>query len=365
MAEPLKHQFGPEIVALLTERFATAHPPFDADRFSARLLAAFDDLELKARINLVADELAVSLPDDYPEAVGIVVSVAESGVEGFAAWPLCSFVERHGLRHPQLSLEMMTRLTRHWSCEFAVRPFLDDHLDLTRPFLRRWARHDHEDVRRLASEGTRPRLPWGPKVQALLDEPEIGIELLEVLRHDPSETVRRSVANHLNDIARDDPERVVEIARRWSTESHDVDPRMIRHALRGLVKRGDPGALAVLGFTTDPAVRVDDFSVAPGSIPLGSQIELAATLTSTSDEDQRLVVDFVVHHVAANGTTSPKVFKWTTASLPPAGTITVAKRRRIQTASTRRYHAGVHRVDLQIGGQPAATATFTLLDSSD
>lgn len=365
MAEPLKDQFGPEIVALLAERFCAAHPPFDAAGFTARLVEAFDELELKARINLVADELGGELPDDYPTALAIVVSVAESGVEGFAAWPLCSFVERHGLDHPELSLETMERLTRHWSCEFAVRPYLEDHLDLTRSYLRRWARHEHEDVRRLASEGTRPRLPWGPKVQALVDDPGIGIELLEVLRHDPSETVRRSVANHLNDVARTAPGRVVEITRRWSAESPAADPRMIRHALRGLVKRGDPGALGVLGYTTDPSVSVDAFTVTPATIRLGSAIELEATLTSTASEEQRLVVDFVVHHVGADGTTSPKVFKWTTVSMPPGDTVTITKRRRLQTASTRRYHAGVHRVDLQVGGTTAATTSFDLLDGSD
>lgn len=363
MAAPLKDQFDAGVVATLAERFAAASTDFDAGSFTSTVDASLVELELKDRINLVSDALAASLPEDYPTALATVVQVAESGVEGFAAWPLCSFVERHGLAEPELSLEMMERLTRRWSCEFAIRPFLDTELDLTRTFLRRWVHHDDEAVRRLASEGTRPRLPWGPRVQALLDDPEIGIELLTELRHDPSETVRRSVANHLNDIARDHPDRVVEITARWASDPL-VDPRMIRHALRSLVKAGDAGALAALGFTTDPEISVGSFVASPGELSLGDELTLDTTITSTAESGQRLVVDFVIHHVAANGSTSPKVFKWTTVELGPGEVVELVKRRRIATASTRRYHAGEHRVDLQVAGEVVASARFQLLDGS-
>jgi len=183
--------------------------------------------------------------------------------------------------------------------------------------LREWVRSDDEHVRRLPSEGTRPHLPWGPNVDALLNDPVLGISLLEKLRRDPSETVRRSVANHLNDIARRHPDRVVEICRRWSNEG-DTEPSMIRHALRSLVKKGDPGALALLGFTTDAAIEVEAFAITPSTIGLGESIHLAATLRSTSSEQQRLVVDFIVHHIGASGAATPKIFKWTTVELASA-----------------------------------------------
>ncbi len=367
MAEPLKNHFDRDVVELLAARVGAVHPGFDAAGFTSGLLAAFPALELKDRINLVADALATHLPDHYPTALGLVLEVAASDedppVEGFAAWPLCSFVERHGVDHPDASLTAMETLTRRFSCEFAIRPFLDNELDLTRTYLRRWVDHEDEAVRRLPSEGTRPRLPWGPKVEALLDDPEIGIELLEALRHDPSETVRRSVANHLNDIARDHPNRVVEITRAWAADP-DVEPTMIRHALRSLVKKGHPGALDVLGFTNDPRVEMEGFAVTPAELTLGHDINLTATVTSTGPGEQKLVVDFVIHHVTARGSTSTKVFKWTTLTLGPGETVQLAKRRRIATASTRRYHAGVHRVDLQIGGQILASTEFRLLESS-
>ena len=154
---------------------------------------------LRAVAALLKDQFA---DDDYVAALTSVVEVAESGVEGFAAWPLCSFVERHGSADPEASLNAMRALTRQFSCEFAIRPFLELHLSSTLAHLQAWASSNDEHVRRLVSEGTRPILPWGPKVQSLLEDPRIGIGLLAHLRTDASETVRRSVANHLNDVAK-------------------------------------------------------------------------------------------------------------------------------------------------------------------
>ncbi|MGI9599036.1 MAG: DNA alkylation repair protein, partial [Acidimicrobiales bacterium] len=176
--------------------------------------------------------------------------------------------------------------------------------------------------------------------------------------------VRRSVANHLNDLAKSQPDLVVETLTRWCGESEPVDDRMVRHALRSLVKQGHGGALALLGFTTEPELGPVDFSCHPSEIDLGSQIELTAELTSTARSDQLLVIDFVIHHVLAGGKTSPKVFKWTTQNLAPGQTLALSKKRTIQTASTRKYHAGQHRIDLQVAGRPVASTVFRLSQSS-
>jgi len=365
MAEPLKNHFDRPLIELLAECFLAEEPSFDSVAFTETVLAGLPDRELKDRINLVADEARSSLPSDYATALDIVVRVAETdGVDGFAAWPLCSFVERHGVDDPARSLAAMERLTRRFSCEFAIRPFLEEHLDVALDSLRSWAESDDEHVRRLASEGTRPYLPWGPKVQALLDDPGIGIALLHTLRHDPSETVRRSVANHLNDIARNHPDRVAEICADWSADP-SIEPAMIRHALRSLVKKGHAGALAVLGFTTAAEVVIDSFQIEPAQIALGRSITLTTSITSSARADQRLVVDFVVHHIGATGAATPKVFKWTTIELAPGESTQLSKSRKIATASTRRYHAGTHRVELQVAGTVEVESSFELLDSSD
>lgn len=361
----LKDRIDPDLVGRLADAIHQHHNDFDREAFVRAITPELDDLELKDRISLIADTMAEHLPSHYPTALAIVVRTAEAGIDEWAAWPLCTFVERHGTTAAEASLAAMPALTRRWSCEFAIRPFLDDHLDLTVEHMRRWVTDEDEAVRRLPSEGSRPFLPWGPKVPALIDNPEIGVELVTALRHDPSETVRRSVANHLNDLSKFQPDLVVDLLGHWTAETDPVDDKMVRHALRTLVKNGHPGALALLGFTTEPRVSVGHFCCAPARVGLGTHIELAAAITSTSDGEQRLVIDFVIHHVNAAGSTSPKVFKWTTLTLAPGDTVELKKRRLIRNASTRTYHPGVHRIDLQVGGRCLAGAEFELLDQSD
>jgi len=302
------------------------------------------------------------LPDDYRAALAVIVAVArrEPPIAGFAAWPLCTFVEIFGLSDPDASLAAMEHLTRRASCEFAIRPFLRDHWDAAYATMERFTEHADEAVRRLPSEGTRPQLPWGTRVARLTADPLPGLAILERLRHDPSPTVRRSVANHLNDIAKERPELVIETVRRWGDESA-TDPRMISHAMRTLVKQGSPEALAVLGFTTETAIAVARFVVEPSQVTLGDQIELWATMKSESAESQRLVVDFAVHHVTKSGALSAKVFKWATVALEPGETRTLTKRRVIRQASTRTYYPGIHRVELLVAGTAMAEDTFEVV----
>lgn len=341
---------------------------FDAAAFVAAVRPRIGKLELKDRINLMADALAVGLQAeaDFPTALASVVTLAEtephdawaSGM--FAAWPLCSFVERHGVDHPTESLSAMPILTKRWTCEFAIRPFLDHHLEQTWRHLTDWRTDTDEAVRRLVSEGTRPLLPWAIRVEALTDHPERGIELIAPLRADPSETVRRSVANHLNDVAKGSPELVTDTLTDWSTSGDPPDNRLIRHGLRTLIKRGDPAAMTLLGFDTDPDVAIEAFTCTPDAITLGDTIELSATIRSTATRDQHLVIDYVIHHPTANGATSSKVFKWTNLRLEAGATIRLDKRRGIKPISTRTYQPGRHGIELQVAGNMLAETGFDL-----
>ena len=360
MPAALKDSVDATVVDELARRFAVVADGFDARGFTKRATAQLDGLELKARIELIARELWRALGDHDPAAsLASVVDVAraEPPIDGWAAWPLAAVVELFGPSRPAEALDAMEHVTKRMSCEFAVRPFLRDHYDATYARLLEFTEHDDERVRRLPSEGTRPRLPWGMSVRRLLDDPLPGIALLHRLRHDPSETVRRSVANHLNDVAKSHPQLVVDTVAGWMEEPA-TDRRMVAHALRTLVKRGDSSALGVLGFTTEPLVVVERFEVSPALVEMGAHIALTAVLRSTATSSQRLVVDFVVHHVNASGATSPKVFKWTTVDIGPGERCALTKRRLIQQASTRTYRAGTHHVELQVGGQVMATSAF-------
>ncbi len=360
MAAALKDQVDAAVVDELARRFAAVDGRFDAAGFRERTAPGLEGLELKARVELIARELWRALGDrDAGESLACLVEVAraEPPVEGWVAWPLATVAELFGPLRPPAALAAMEHVTQRMSCEFAVRPFLRDHYDATYVKLIEFTDHHDERVRRLPSEGTRPRLPWGMKVQRLLDDPRPGLALLRRLRHDPSETVRRSVANHLNDVAKEHPELVVETVADWLQEP-ETDRRMVTHALRTLVKRGDPGALSVLGFSTEPQIAVERFDVAPSVVEMGTHITLAADLRSEADAAQHLVVDFVIHHVNASGATSPKVFKWTTVDLGPGERCSLAKRRLIAQASTRTYRPGTHRVGLQVGGRVLAMTAF-------
>lgn len=360
MADALKNMVDREVVEDLAGRIAQVEPDFDGAGFVADLMDVLPDLELKGRIEAIARHIAAALPDDYRTALEIVVEVAkaEPPIAGFAAWPLCTFVEIFGVDDPAASLPAMEPLTRRASCEFAIRPFLESHWEAAYARLTAFTASDDEAVRRLPSEGTRPRLPWGMRVPRLIEDPEPGLALLERLRADPSETVRRSVANHLNDVAKDHPDLVVTTIRSWIAEEPTINRRMVAHALRTLVKVGHKGALEVLGFTTDASIEVLEFAVTPDVVAMGDHLELAARLHSTASGNQNLVVDFVIHHVNAAGTTSPKVFKWKTLTIAPDETVTLLKRRMIQQASTRTYRAGTHRVELQVAGTVVAQTSF-------
>ncbi len=363
MADALKDMVDGAVVAEIAARFSRADPRFDAAGFAADLTAVLPDLELKPRIQAIARRMRAALPDEYRAALEVVVAVAtaEPPIAGFAAWPLCTFVEIFGVDDPAASLPAMEPLTKRASCEFAVRPFLSAHWDAAYAQLVEFTANEDEAVRRLPSEGTRPRLPWGVRVPRLIADPEPGLALVARLRADPSETVRRSVANHLNDVAKDHPDLVVAIVREWAAEDPPADPAMLAHALRTLVKQGNRGALGALGYTTAAAVDVLEFSVTPAAVSMGDHIELAAHLHATAATSQRLVIDFVIHHVTAAGGTSPKVFKWKTIAMAPGETVLLRKRRMIQHASTRTYRAGTHRVELQIAGAIVADAAFDVV----
>lgn len=359
MAELLKDNVDGALVARLARRFELVVDGFDSDSFVRATVPALEGLELKARVEAVARGLWDVLGPDYAAALSTVVAVAraEPSVEGWEAWPLASFVELYGLEHPEVSLPAMEHITKRMSCEFAIRPFLRDHFDLAYGYLEEFAVSSDESVRRLPSEGTRPRLPWGMRVQRLIDDPGPGLALVERLRHDPSDTVRRSVANHLNDVAKDHPDLVVATVQQWASEPQ-TDGRMVAHALRTLVKQGHSGALGLLGFTTEAGIEVDRFAVTPNEVEMGQHITLEAVVRSTSNAPQRLVVDFAIHHVLASGEASPKVFKWTALDLAPGEVRQLSKRRLIQQASTRTYRPGIHRVDLLVAGQPVADSAF-------
>lgn len=246
MAEPLKAQYGPEIAARVADLIAPVWPGFERGRFLSRALDGYAALELTGRAKQLADALAEVLPPSPPEALAILTASlgpphASDELEGagfgpFVYLPYVYFVARYALEHAEAALDFQEAVTQRFTAEFSLRAFVDRHPDLTFARLERWTRHPSPHVRRLVSEGTRPLLPWAPRSRRLLDEPERALALLEALKDDPTTVVRRSVANHLNDVAKHHPDTVVAIAARWLEGATPERRALVEHALRGLVK---------------------------------------------------------------------------------------------------------------------------------
>ncbi|MCK5676835.1 MAG: DNA alkylation repair protein, partial [Verrucomicrobia bacterium] len=256
--------------------------------------------------------------------------------------------------------EVLHKLTALFSAEFAIRPFITKHFGLTFQCLEKWCDDPDAHVRRLASEGSRPRLPWGRQLPQFIADPSPVFQLLEKLKDDPSEYVRRSVANNLNDISKDHPDAVIACCRQWKKNAGTERQWIIRHATRTLVKAGHPDVFGLLGFTENPQIDFQSLDVSPKEIPLGGTIEFKAVLRSESKNMQRVVVDYAIHHMKANGQTRPKVFKFQALEIAPGETVALSKRHAIKPIATRKYHPGKHAIEILINGKTFGRAGFTL-----
>jgi 3-methyladenine DNA glycosylase AlkC len=356
----LKDILGRQALAVIADAGVAASPRFDRAAFLDAASQGLNALSIMERVRHIADALRTALPDDYAAAVTIVRAMAPRLTHGFQAVAVTEFVARHGLDDVALSMEALADLTRFGTAEFAIRPFMAQDATRTLAVMLAWSGHEDEHVRRLASEGSRPRLPWAGRVPALKADPTLATPILEALKHDPSVYVRKSVANHLNDIAKDRPDWLVDRLASWPTD----DARtvwIIRHALRTLIKQGDPRALALIGVGHGAAVEMSGLSVTPGTVRLGDTIMIAAEVRSTSAEAQRLVVDYRLHYARAGGKSAAKVFKLRTFDLGPGETVALSIRQTIKDFSTRRHHPGTHEVELIVNGKTMAHAAFDLL----
>ena len=368
MAEPLKNSFGPDIPGLIADMVEAAYRDFARDRFVADCLDGYDELELTPRARRVADGLADHLPADRERALEIIVAslgpedetVELTGMDGFRYLPYVFFVADHGLDHFEAAMQAQYALTKRFTAEFSIRAYLDRYPDETLARLRQWAADENVHVRRLVSEGSRPRLPWAPRLRRFQDDPQPVIELLELLKDDPEEYVRRSVANNLNDIAKDHPDLVVEIAERWSQGASPDRLRLIRHGLRTLIKQGDLGALAVLGYGPESPIHIVDVRVEPPIAAIGGKVRISVDLENPEPDSSGALVDLVVHFVKANGSARPKVFKGAERTLAGHERSTVSKTVSLRQHSTRTHYPGRHVVAVQLNGTVYPGGEFEL-----
>lgn len=366
--QPLKNGIDRPAIKRLAANLERAWPAFDSKKFVSSSMRGLSALELKQRVAHVADSLALCLPEDYPTAVGVIVKSSEQWDRGdrsdslhsFAAWPLFHFVEFYGTDHFVESMAALRSITHLFSAEFAVRPYITRYPKRAFAELARWTKDKSEHVRRLVSECTRPRLPWATRIPPLDGDPAPMLALLERLKDDPALYVRRSVANHLNDLAREHPETVLDVCDRWMEGASDERRWIIERATRTLVKSGHARVWKLLGFTDRPRVRESTLTLTPSVIRMGEEISFEATITSAARVPQRIAVDYVMHFVRANGQTRPKVFKLRVLDLEPGATVSMSRRHSFRAISTRKYYAGKHALEIVINGKPITRVEFSL-----
>jgi len=358
----LKDAFDAAFVQALSGAAKELEPTFDQERWHQLAMPAhWPDMSLKQRMRHLSQLLGSCLPGDYARQLPVVVALATQ-FRSLAGMLFPDFVEVHGTAEPDLSIPALAELTSSFSAEFAVRPFLQLYPERMLQQHLAWADYPNEHVRRLASEGLRPRLPWGQDVGWLKKDPTVTLPVLEKLKNDPSEYVRRSVANHLNDISKSHPDWLLAVAASWKGQSTATDA-LLKHALRGLLKKGRAEAHQLFGFEA-PNFALHHWGIHPNQLVLGQKATLSLAIEHRGSESSQYRVEYRIHFVKSNGQRSPKVFQIAEKSLAPGEKMELSRSHAFADLTTRKHYPGPHLLELQVNGQVAASCEFVLQEAA-
>ena len=355
----LKEMFDAARFRQIATHVAAIYPDFAPEKFLALALPGLEPLTLMQRMRRMSEALHATLPADYRAAIAILYQLAPRIEHGFVSIVLPDYIGLYGLDDFDVSLGALKYFTTFGSSEFAIREFLRRDLPRALAVMQEWSRDENEHVRRLASEGCRPRLPWSFRLDALIADPSPVVPILDNLKADPSLYVRKSVANHLNDITKDHPNWVMDRLASWPLENPHT-AWIAKRALRTLIKQGHPRALTMIGAGELAQVRVHGMTIQPRMVKLGDSITLSFQLESTTTMPQLLVVDYTVHFVKRSGGSSPKVFKLKELTLDPGQTVTLARKQSIRDFTTRVHYPGRHVVEIMVNGEVVARDYFAL-----
>jgi len=356
--EPLKNLYNKTLIENLGNRISERYSDFNKKAFRQ---AVFDknwqDKELKQRMRHIAVCLHRQLPENYIKAIRILKPVS-SQFSGFEYMFFQDYVECYGLHDFETSIDALAHFTKHASSEFAVRAFILQDEKRMMQQMAQWAKSDNHHIRRLASEGCRPRLPWAISLPAFKKNPKPVLSILKTLMNDDSEYVRRSVANNLNDIAKDHPERIIDWAQRWLGKNRNTD-RLVKHACRTLLKQGNPQVMDLFGFATPSHLKVSRLKVQPEVNP-GETLDFSFLLKTQKEKLGKCRLEFAINFVKANDSLSRKVFKIAESDYAEKEKL-VTKYFSFKKISTRKYYAGTHNLTIIVNGVEQASKTFRLL----
>ncbi len=359
MAEKLKDILFPrDKVKVFADLLKDEYPAFESDNFIHLVCDEnWPDMELKEKMRHTTICLKQFLPGDFKQAVELLVKISPK-VTGFEAIVLPDYIEVYGMEHWDISLPALGEVTKCGSSEFGIRPFLNKDLESAMQYMLEWADSEDFRVRRFASEGCRPRLPWGMGVPALKKDPSIILPILEKLKDDPEEFVRKSVANNLNDISKDHPELVLEICERWKGNSKNTD-WIVKHACRTLLKQGNSKAMLLFGFANPDRMHIKALTFSNPSPKIGDEIEFSFQLKLDTHERQKVRLEYAVHYMKANGKPSKKVFQIKEVELDP-GVFPISRKQSFKNMSTRKLYPGNHLFEIIVNGVTKASESVQL-----
>ncbi len=364
MATLMKDHLGPNALSRIQKGLSAIEPQFDGKRFLTQAQKGLEEMELKERVNHIIQCIAQCAPCFEVMALKLQTlpkhwdygDPADS-MRKFASWPIIDYVAFAGLDYPKLAYSVLEALTPLHTAEFAIRPFIMRYPNETMQKMAEWTHHSNEHVRRLASEGCRPRLPWGMQLKEFIVDPSDLLPILETLKQDPSRYVQTSVANNLNDISKDHPQYVIDLCKRWKKDNNPHTNWIIKHGCRSLIKAGNKKCLSLFGIheahIQNPVIR------SQSTVSQGDALPFEITLTSA--DTQNLVIDFAIDFLRKNNQHSRKVFKLKSMTVEKNQSITISKQHSFKAITTRQYYPGLHHLHLQVNGNIVASHSFELI----
>ncbi len=394
----LREVINRDTISSLALRIENAWKDFNRELFIEKAVSHLSDLALMERLDQVTETLAEFLPETFERSADILIKSLPpeigderrdldgldlSSENGFIIIALTNYIARFGSDCFDISMNAFLEMTKRFSSEGSIRHFLISHEEAVLNYYRKWIYDKNVHVRRLVSESLRPRLPWAVRLKQYVIDPTPILEFLEILKDDPELYVRRSVANNLNDISKDNPAVVTDTLKRWSRDDEGRDDEgrddegrddegrdegvnsdemkwLIKHALRTLIKKGDPKALAILGFRADADISLSDIQLESDSIELGDSLNFTVTVVNTGKRVENLVIDYVLHFMKANGKPAPKVFKLKTGTVKSGESIVLRKKHPLKKINTRTYYPGTQALSMKVNGREFDKVFFDL-----
>ncbi|MHB8063426.1 MAG: DNA alkylation repair protein [Ruminiclostridium sp.] len=368
MAELLKDIYTKDFLLDFAGKVQSVYGAFNVAAFIAGVMdETWEDLALKARTRRISETLGTFLPNHYEAALDILFEIADTCV-GFPYLFFPDFVVVYGQAEEywELSMNALEKFTQKSSSEFAIRPFLLRDPEWVMHRMNTWAKHSNEHVRRFASEGCRPRLPWGEALPVFKKNPALVLSVLELLKEDPSLYVRKSVANNLNDISKDNPALVLETARLWIGKNSDTD-WIIRQGCRTLIRKANLEAMELFGYAscTDEILLTTcaSLSVQPSVLTIGESCELQYSLDIRQGEPVHIRIEYGIDFVKSKGYTSRKAFMLSDKTVSGGAHLSGTRIHNWSDMTTRRHYSGDHRMVLLVNGQDVAYTVLKLQPS--